>query len=157
MRKNSGGLPEFGFLIYDIGRLMRSEVMERLSGLGMTEAQWRAVAHLSRMEGCRQVDLAQALQVRAITLARVIDRLEAAGYVKRVKHQQDRRAVTLHLTNAARPVVAKLRSLGGMIQDEALADFSASERKKLTEMLETIRGRLASGRPAQDFPDQEPA
>ncbi len=147
MNTRSPEQAHFGFLIYDVHRLLRSTMMQRISGEEMTEAQWRAIAHLNRMEGCRQIDLAQALQIKPITLARVIDRLEEAGLVTRRVHKQDRRALTLHLTKAARPVIQSLRSIGQVIQEEALQGLTDTDRATLIRLLESIRSNLSDDRP----------
>src|SRR3546814_4821449 len=82
-----------GFLLNDVSRLMRRNLNRRVQALGLTQSQWRALAYLSRQEGINQVTLADTLEVQPITLARLIDRLEAAGWVERRRHPSDRRAV----------------------------------------------------------------
>jgi len=139
--------PTLGFLIYDIGRLLRASMMKRLGDLGLTEAQWRAIAHLTRMEGCRQTDLAQALQVRPITLARVIDKLETAGMVERRQHPDDRRAVSLYLTADSAPLVSTLRGLSAVLQEHAMQGMEAGDRQRLYAMLLAMRDNLAGDDP----------
>lgn len=139
--------PTLGFLIYDIGRLLRASMMKRLGDLGLTEAQWRAIAHLTRMEGCRQTDLAQALQVRPITLARVIDKLEQARLVERRQHPHDRRAVSLYLTEDAGPLVATLRELSTVLHEHATQGMDAGERQRLYALLLAMRDNLAEDDP----------
>lgn len=145
---------EFGFLIYDVTRLLRNRVMDSLGDIGMTEAQWRAIAHLSRMEGCRQADLAQALQIRPITLARVIDRLEAASLVQRRQHSDDRRAFSLYLTARAKPILKILDGLRVDLHEQALQNVSPGDREKLMAILETIQQNLSSGRDSQASPQR---
>lgn len=150
MPRKKSPLPQMGFLIYDVGRLLRSNWGERADGVGMTEAQWRTIAHLTRMEGCRQTDLAQTLQIRPITLARVIDRLEAAGLVERKRHATDRRALTLHLTERAAPFIERLGRRGEELNRQALKGIPAAEQAQLLQLLERIRDNLAGcrhGRP----------
>jgi len=139
--------PTLGFLIYDIGRLLRAAMMKRLGDLGLTEAQWRAIAHLTRMQGCRQTDLARALQVRPITLARVIDRLEMAGLVERRQHPDDRRAVSLYLAAGSAPLVSTLRKLSTVLQEHAMQGMEAGDRQRLYAMLLAMRDNLAGDDP----------
>jgi DNA-binding MarR family transcriptional regulator len=146
MPKTKSHLPQLGFLIYDIGRLLRANWIEHAQDLEMTEAQWRTIAHLTRMEGCRQTDLAQTLQIRPITLARVIDKLESAGLVQRKRHATDRRAFTLHLTREAAPFIATLSKRGDTLNKRALNGISPAEMAQLLRQLERIRGNLANGR-----------
>jgi MarR family transcriptional regulator, transcriptional regulator for hemolysin len=135
---------DLGFLIYDIARLMRSRAKDKLGQLDMTEAQWRAIAHLSRMEGCRQADLAQALEIRPITLARVIDKLEAANLVSRQPNAEDRRAFCLYLTEEAKPLVATLEQLREELRELALDSVEPRHRADLMAALAVIRENLSS-------------
>ena len=71
------GKDTIGFLLNDAARLMRKDFERRTRSLGLTRAQWQALFHLARNEGCNQVTLADLLEVEPITLARVVDKLEA--------------------------------------------------------------------------------
>ena len=71
------------FLLHDITRLMRRNFHRRAQSLGMTQAQYRALAHLARNEGTNQVALAEVLDIQPITLARIVDRLAECGLVER--------------------------------------------------------------------------
>ena len=53
----------FGFLIHDSARLMRREFERRARAIGLTRAQWAAIAHLRRNEGCNQSTLADLLEL----------------------------------------------------------------------------------------------
>src|SRR3989304_6356059 len=91
----------FGFLVHDVARLLRKEYDRRVRRLGLTRSQWRVVAHLYRNEGVTQTELADILEIEDATLAGLLDRLEAAGWVERRPGGRGRRANRLHLT--ARP------------------------------------------------------
>src|ERR1051326_4378504 len=65
----------FGFVLHDIARLMRKRFDQRARGLGLTRAQWQVLAHLARHEGINQAGLAEILEIEAITLGRLIDRM----------------------------------------------------------------------------------
>ena len=91
-----------GFLVADIARLLRRSMDRRLQSLGLTQAQWRAIVHLSRREGMTQAALAESLEVQPITLTRLIDRMQHAGWVERRPHPSDRRGRVVVLTDAAR-------------------------------------------------------
>ena len=87
-----------GALLVEVGRLLRRNFNRRAQELGLTQAQWQALAHLSRKQGINQACLADLLEVQPITLARLIDRLAAAGWVERRPDPADRRAQRLYLT-----------------------------------------------------------
>lgn len=135
----------FGFLLYDAARLMRRNFDRRARQVGLTRAQWSVLAHLARNEGVRQCVLADILDVKPITLARQVDRLEAGGWVQRRPDPEDRRAWTLHLADKAHPILERLRELGRATRAEALVGLSTEQRQHLIDALARIRDNLAAG------------
>src|SRR4030095_11419301 len=105
------GKDTIGFLLNDAARLMRKDFERRTRSVGLTRAQWQTLFHLARNEGCNQVPLADLLEVEPITLARVVDKLEACGLVERRPDPSDRRARLLFLGERAPPLLAQVGGL----------------------------------------------
>ena len=141
------GKDTIGFLLNDAARLMRKDFERRTRSLGLTRAQWQTLFHLARNEGCNQVTLADLLEVEPITLARVIDKLEASGLVERRPDPSDRRARLLFLGARAHPLLEELRALGAETREIALAGISEDERTLLMTLLTKMRANL-TGREA---------
>jgi MarR family transcriptional regulator, transcriptional regulator for hemolysin len=133
-----------GFLISDTARLLRRRFDQRARHLGLTRAQWQVLAHLHRNEGINQIGLADLLDVEAITLCRTIDRMEEGGWVERRPDPKDRRARLLFLTDRARPLIAKLRTLADELYEEALEGLPPRSRDALVEILVAMRANLAA-------------
>jgi len=131
-----------GFLIGDISRLMRRAFDVRARTIGVTRPQWRMLTTLSRHEGVNQGRLADLLDVEAITLCRMVDRLSEADLVERRPDPTDRRAWRIYLTDRARPILGELRSLADDLIEETLDGVSAAERETLMTLLERIRINL---------------
>jgi DNA-binding MarR family transcriptional regulator len=91
--------------LHDVARLTRTLADRCARAQGMTRAQWVVLLKLSRTPGLAQREIADALDVEPISLARLIDKLQAAGLVERRADLADRRIWRLHLTPAAAPVV----------------------------------------------------
>lgn len=132
-----------GFLIYEISRLIRRDFACRVQPLGMTQIQWRAIAHIARQEGCSQATLACQLEVKPITLARLVDRLVESGWVVRQPNPHDRRAVQLHLTEKARPLLQTMQEVSLEIRTEALQGISEDESASLFNTLKKIKRNLS--------------
>jgi len=130
-----------GFLMRDNSRLMRVAFTERVSGL--TQAQWGALAHLSRHQGLNQVGLADLLEVQPITVARLVDKLAALGLVERRPDPKDRRAQQLFLTGKAQPLLDQMWDAGDEILDAAFSGFSDDERQDFIEMMVRMRANLS--------------
>ena len=141
------GKDTIGFLLNDAARLMRKDFERRTRSLGLTRAQWQALFHLARNEGCNQAALADLLEVEPITLARLVDRLELGGLVERRPDPGDRRARLLFLGERAHPLLEQLRALGAETREVALAGIDEDERTLLMTLLTKMRANL-SGREA---------
>ena len=99
---------EFLVLMNDVARMLRTEADRRARELGMTRAQWMILRRLSHQPGLSQRQLAELLEVEPITVARLVDRLEAAHLVERRADDADRRIWRLHLRHEAGPILAVL-------------------------------------------------
>jgi DNA-binding MarR family transcriptional regulator len=139
------GKDTIGFLLNDAARLMRKDFERRTRSVGLTRAQWQTLFHLHRNEGCNQATLADVLEVEPITLARVLDRLEASGLVERRADPGDRRARLLFLGARAHPLLDELKALGAETREIALAGITDDERTQLWTLLTKMRANL-SGR-----------
>ncbi len=147
----------FGFLLHDIARLLRKRFDQRARALGLSRSQWQVLVHLSRHEGINQSGLAEILEIENITLGRLIDRMEEAGWVERRPDQNDRRARLLYTTQKVAPVMERMRILAEATRGEALAGLSDAEREGLIERLVQVRATLSErGAPAgEDSEDVE--
>ncbi len=132
---------KFGFLTYEISHLIRHRFNKEAEQLGLTHSQWRALVHLSENENCRQVDLAESLEVKPITLARQIDLLEESGLVKRNKDKEDRRAYRLEITAKALPIMDKLWHIADTVEEQILKSLSPQEQGALMQLLERIKAK----------------
>lgn len=143
-----------GFLISDVARLLRRNFDQRVQDLGLTQAQWRAIAQLSREEGIKQVVLADRLEIKPITLARLIDRLEAAGWVKRRRDREDRRATRIFLTPKSQPILSEMTTRVGDTLNEALGAVPVAQRDLLVDVLQQMKSNLLA---AEAAPQASPA
>jgi MarR family transcriptional regulator for hemolysin len=131
-----------GFLVADISRLLRRNIDRRLQSLRLTQAQWRAIVHLSRSEGMTQSMLAESLEIQPITLTRLIDRMESAGWVERRTHPHDRRAVQLYLTAQSQPILEEMHARAADTLSDATHGVPPRAQKQLVATLEQIKQNL---------------
>lgn len=134
---------KFGFLSHEISHVIRQRFNKEAEKLGFTHSQWRALVHLSENENCRQIDLAEIMEVKPITLARQIDSLEESGLVRRKKDHEDRRAHRLELTSKALPIMQELWKIADAIEAQVLNVLTAEEKELMIEMLERIKDNFS--------------
>jgi DNA-binding MarR family transcriptional regulator len=133
----------FGFLLNDVARLMRTVYDRRVKSLGLTRSQWWVLNHLYRNDGVTQTELADLLEIEKPTLGRLLDRLEAKGWVRRADDASDRRAWRVYLTDEVEPAMRELRAVAAELRRDALAGLSASERERFVDTLLAIKSNLA--------------
>jgi DNA-binding MarR family transcriptional regulator len=136
------------FLLNDIGRLLRTEADRRAKMHGMTRAQWGILLWLERQPGLSQRELAEILEVEPITVARLVDRLEARQMVERRPDCTDRRIWRLHLTNAATAVLGDIHENCDAMAATVTMGMPAGAQAKLIEMLSTMKSILSAERRA---------
>jgi MarR family transcriptional regulator, transcriptional regulator for hemolysin len=138
------------FLLYGVARLMRRHFDSKARGLRLSRTQCHALLYLHRNEGINQTCLAQLLDVKAITLVRLIDKLQSMGLIERHTDPSHRRVWRLNLTPAARAKVAEVRELGDLTRGEALAGLAPAEIEQVVLTLQVVKGNLLNGSPASD-------
>src|SRR5580698_5966973 len=74
----------------------------------MTRAQWGILLWLERQPGMSQKELSELLEVEPISVARLVDRLEARAMVERRPDPKDRRIWRLHICPAAHPALHEI-------------------------------------------------
>ena len=115
------------FEIGETAHVLRKAFDRLAVGLGVTRAQWKVLFRLTRTPGLRQVELAEMLELEPITLCRIVDRLEEAQLVERVRDPDDRRAWRLHVTAEAQPLVEKLQGVGAQLIEHAFAGIDPKD------------------------------
>lgn len=135
-----------GFLLAQASRLYRRAFQQRLEGSSLTLAQARALVHVARHEGVRQVDLADLLELQPMTLARLIDQLAAAGLVERRADPADRRAYRLFLLPAAMAQLDAIRQVSAALQAQAMQELDEQQTAAIFDALNKIRESLADRR-----------
>ena len=135
---------QLGFLLKDASRRYTRRFEERAQALSLTLPQCRALLYLESNEGVSQKRLAELTELDPMTLVRILDRMEADGWVQRRFDPADRRAHTLWLTPGAKPVLEHIAHLIAEVRAETLHGLTNEERSKLIELLGRVHVNLSS-------------
>lgn len=130
------------FLLYDVARLMRTRADQRARRMGMTRAQWVILAWLELEPGLSQNELAALVEVEPITIARLIDRLEARGFVERRADPRDRRIRRLHVLPEAAPVLKEIKIYRAELSASIASALGAGRLLALTTSLVDLKAAL---------------
>ena len=108
---------------------------DALAEVGGSMPTWFILTNLKGEEWRTQHELARALHIEGPTLTRHIDGLEEEGLVVRRRDTNDRRAVSVELTDAGRAKHAEMLRAVQAFNQRLLAGFSADELDELQALL----------------------
>jgi MarR family transcriptional regulator, transcriptional regulator for hemolysin len=133
---------EFGFILNDVARMLKTYADHKASQFGITRAQWVVLVRLDRFEGLKQAELAEMLDLQPITLTRLLDRLAECGLIERRPDPNDRRAKLLFLTAKAKPLIEQLGELGNELMGTSLAGVDREHIELMVAQLAIVKENL---------------
>jgi len=129
-------------LLHGTARAWRSKLDQRLKPLGLSQAKWRTLLHLSLAgEPITQAEIASRLEIEEPTLVTLLHRLERGGWVARKNSAHDRRCKTVHLGRRATRVISEITAAANKLRGELLADVSSAELRTCMRVLERVRDK----------------
>jgi MarR family transcriptional regulator, transcriptional regulator for hemolysin len=133
---------EFGLLIARLGRAWRREADQALADHGLSQATALPLAVLARSgKSIRQGVLAEEMGIEGPSLVRLIDLLQAEGLVERREDPTDRRAKTLHLTEAGEAKVEETNRVLRRVRASLLKDIEPDDLAATFDALQRIEQR----------------
>jgi len=133
-----------GLKLTVVARQLRQGFDQSVERSGLTRAKWTLIAAVAQRPGATQRILAELLQVREITVGRLIDRLCAEGYLKRRPHPTDGRAYCVHLAPPAQPVLDTLNELARAHEAVVFAGFNDDDLEKLHALLDALERNMSA-------------
>ncbi|MGI8819608.1 MAG: MarR family winged helix-turn-helix transcriptional regulator [Chthoniobacterales bacterium] len=135
-------LDEFGLALFGTARAWRTKLDQRLRPLGLSQGKWRTLIHLAQGgDQLTQKEIAERMGIEEPTLAGLLNRLEADGWVKRTESPTDRRCKIVHLLRGSKPVLAEIFSTAHALRDELMEDVSQRDLETCRRVLGAIRAK----------------
>lgn len=131
-----------GYTITDVGRMLRTVFERRVRSFGLTRAQWLVIARVHRRPGLSQSEVADLLEIEKAPAGRLIDRMQAKGWLERRADRNDRRINRLHLTTRGERLHAAIWPIAEATVDDALGELSSAERRQLTALMTRVKSTL---------------
>jgi DNA-binding MarR family transcriptional regulator len=128
----------------------------RLAHTGVTPDQFTALRTLMEHEpqGLTQSGLNRLIASDPNTIAALVERMESAGWITRIRHEQDRRANRLRVLPAGRKTYERVRQIAIALQTEVLDGWTEKKREEFLEELADVaeRCRKAASGEGKDGP-----
>ena len=132
----------FGLLLHGTARAWRQKLDERLKPMGLSQAKWRTLLHLSLAgDALTQAEIAARLGVEEPTMVTLLHRLEREGWITRTISSHDRRCKMVLLGRRAQRVIVQINATAEKLRHELLADIPASDLQTCMKALARIRER----------------
>ena len=127
-----------GYLIKRITKASSSEIDRRFVGRELNMTHWIALAMLRHdiVDNC--AGLSRQLGHNSGATTRLIDQLEARGLVERQREHDDRRIVSLEVTDAGVEQLQAMTPLLLGVWNEALSGFDKAEVETLISLLSRL-------------------
>lgn len=113
-----------------------------VSEYGITPAQAMVLNFLGHQDRITARELAQRTLLDGATLTGILDRLESAGYLKRMPHPDDRRAHLILLRRQGKDLAQKIYSRMIEANQQFLASLDDMERRTLKNLLGRLRKNM---------------
>ena len=132
----------FGLLLGETARAWRTRLDQRLRPLGLSQAKWLVLLHLNLAKAdLTQRELSARLGIEGPSLVRLLDRMEADGWVERRVSPTDRRAKTVHPTAKAAATIREIKRIAAKLRSDLLRDLSSGELAAASAVLQRIKQR----------------
>jgi DNA-binding MarR family transcriptional regulator len=125
-------------LLAQASELISGEFHAVVQAAGFSVPEWRILATLASKPGLSIGGLADITVSKQPTVTRLLDRMEAKGYVQRYPHDSDRRITMVRITPTGRAIVADLMAQAKEHEHRVLQPFGLKRAEALKVTLRRI-------------------
>ncbi len=133
-----------GTLVNDVNRLITRVFDQRIKGSGLTRSQWRVLSQLLKKNGQTQTQLAELVEIEKAPLGRMLDKMEAAGWIYRSADSSDRRMRRVYTTDKVLPFVDEIREAADETIHTALGPLQDEDGTALVRYLSELKRNLSA-------------
>lgn len=141
------GMMPFGLKIAIINRAFRKEMDEKASAMGLTSVQLRVLGSVSRLEAAgeteiHQNDLERIEHVTHPAMTKLLQRLEAKGFIQCVPSARDRRYKKITCTEKSRGIHNLILAQDAEVLSQLCTGFSQGEKETLLRLADKLLDRI---------------
>lgn len=141
-----GAPSSLAFLLSQVGIYAARQFSERIAEVGLHPPLFRVLNLVDAAEGQSQQAIGEAIEVPPSRMVALVDELEQLGLVERRPKPEDRRVRALYLTAKGRKTLARGREIARVHEQDLTHGMAATDRKRLTELLQRIVDEQTIGR-----------
>lgn len=141
------------FLLYRIHKLTRIGIqgvgMMFRREIGISRRDWRILAFIGQFPGLNLTRLAQLTDLDAVIASRCVTQLAQRGLLASARQRDNKRVLTLHLTEAGEAVYTRAHAAGQRYNMDFAGCLTDAEAQQLDELLGKLEAR------AQELTERE--
>ena len=139
----------FGLKIAIINRAFRKKLDEKAETLGLTSVQLRVLGSISRREAAGQTeihqnDLERLEHVTHPAMTKLLQRLEAKGFVQCVPSEKDRRYKKISCTEQSTGIHNMILQQDEEVFSDLCRNLTQDQRQELERLADLILGNIES-------------
>lgn len=129
-------------VIFRVARAHHALAGQLLREVGLFPGQELLMMHLWDNGPQRQSTLASEFDTDSASMTRTVQRLERAGYVRRVPDPADGRATLVEPTAAGLSLRGRIEQMWGRLEELTVADLSAEQQRRVLSGLRRLEDNL---------------
>lgn len=126
------------YIIHELSRLIATNFDNAMLRHKLTHGQWWAMMHIVEHPGASQSDLAAIMQMTRASAGKLLERMEAKGWIERRSDPSDNRVRRIYLTDGAVPVFQLMGHEGLVLFQNLLGTLDTDTEKQLLDTLMQI-------------------
>jgi len=131
-----------GYQVRLTHRLIQRYLQQKIEPHGVTLGMWYFLRALWETDGLTQRELSTIVGTMEPTTLTAIKAMERDGIVTRVRNEDDRRKINIHLTKRGRELKKELLPLAREVVSTAVLNFAPDDQDTLLRLLNTIQNNL---------------
>ena len=132
----------FSATIHELSLLVARLFNQEVKDIDLTRTQWMILYRLYQDGEQSQTQLANKLSMAKPPLGKVLEKLEAEGWVTRCQNPGDRRENLVTLTEKVAPLIEPLSTVVATIVQTGMATLSKTEQATFGKCLVEVRQNL---------------
>ncbi|MDX3984880.1 MAG: MarR family transcriptional regulator [Achromobacter sp.] len=129
---------ELGFMITSVRGSIHDALERELAPFDLTTPQYVVLNCLAKGWGRTLSDFCRALAYDSGAMTRLLDRIVAKGYIRRVENEADRRSYLIELTEQGQAALPQALAATEVAMRRLLAGFSEADAETLHKLLSRV-------------------
>lgn len=118
---------------------------KRLNIYNITRTQWIALYYISINEIVTQKQLADKMSLKEPTVVRLLDKMEALGWVIRENSEKDKRAKLLKLTEKGQKIETEMLDVAEKFRNDVISGITPEELDNYKSVLDKMLRNIENG------------